>query len=86
MCLTASGDVSQLVRLMCLTFPMREKSVTEQRYDAVLGVISEDPLQNETHNRIGRATNQPELLRGLLSCLKTSRTPVARHYGRASVR
>jgi len=66
MCLTASGDVSQLVRLMCLTFPMREKSVTEQRYEAVLGVISEDPLQNETHNRIGRATNQPELLRGAL--------------------
>jgi hypothetical protein len=25
MCLTASGDVSQLVRLMCLTFPHEGK-------------------------------------------------------------
>ena len=53
MCLTASADVSPLVRLMCLTCPMREKSVTEQRYDAVLGVISQGRTVMEVAGQLG---------------------------------
>src|SRR5437899_5622629 len=53
MCLTASGDVSQLVRLMCLTSPMREKSVAEQRYQAVLAVIGEGRTVMEVASQWG---------------------------------
>jgi len=50
---TPSGDASQLLRLMCLTSPMRGMSVTEQRYQVVLGVLAEGRAVMEAASQWG---------------------------------
>jgi hypothetical protein len=61
MCRRTSGDASQLLRLICHSPALREMSVTEQRYQAVHGVMADG-------RTVGDVASQWDVSRRTLSC------------------